>query len=100
MVNPPHPGESVRECMEEVGWTVKECADQLGMTPNTLSRLLNGRIGISTRVALGLEVLGWSNADFRMRLQSQYDRAQERRDATVGVLSAQSETSDRESRLV
>ena len=39
-------------------------------------RLLNGHIGISPKVALGLESLGWSNAEFWMRLQAQYDLAQ------------------------
>ena len=39
-------------------------------------RLVNGRIGISPKVALGLENLGWSNAEFWMRLQAQYDLAQ------------------------
>ena len=78
MVNPPHPGESVRECIEESGLTVTECAQRIGVTRNNLSRLLNGRISISARVALGLEALGWSNAEFWMRLQAHYDLAQER----------------------
>ena len=79
MVNPTHPGESIRNCIDESGWTVTECAARLGVTRNNLSRLLNGRIGISARLALGLEALGWSNAEFWMRLQANYDLAQERR---------------------
>ena len=59
--------------MEEVGLTVKECAGRLEVTPNNLSRPLNGRIGISARVALGLESVGWSNAKFWMRLYACYD---------------------------
>ena len=46
---------------------------------NTLSRLLNGRLGISPRMALALERIGWSTADHWMRLQAAYDLAQERR---------------------
>ena len=79
MVNPTHPGESVRDRIEESGWTITECAARLGVTRNNLSRLLNGRIGISARAALGLEAVGWSNAEFWMRLQANYDLAQERR---------------------
>ena len=79
MVNPTHPGESIRNCIDESGLTVTECAARLGVTRNNLSRLLNGRIGISARVALGLEAVGWSNAEFWMRLQANYDLAQERR---------------------
>ena len=79
MVNPTHPGESIRNCIDESDWTVTECAARLGVFRNNLSRLLNGRIGISARVALGLEAVGWSNAEFWMRLQANYDLAQERR---------------------
>ena len=73
MINPPHPGESVRECIDEAGMTIKECALQIEVTPNNMYRLVNGHIGISPKVALGLEALGWSNAEFWMRLQAQYD---------------------------
>ena len=79
MVNPTHPGESIRNCIDESDGTVTECAARLGVSRNNLSRLLNGRIGISARVALGLEAVGWSNAEFWMRLQANYDLAQERR---------------------
>ena len=79
MVNPTHPGESIRNCINESDWTVTECAARIGVSRNNLSRLLNGRIGISARVALGLEAVGWSNAEFWMRLQANYDLAQERR---------------------
>ena len=77
--NPSHPGVSVRESMEAEGWTVTECADRLGVSRNTMSRLANGRCGISPAVALALERIGWSNAEFWMRRQTYYDLAQERR---------------------
>ena len=76
MINPPHPGESVQECIDEAGMTAKECAIRIGVTPNNMYRLVNGHIGVSPKVALGLEALGWSNAEFWMRLQAQYDLAQ------------------------
>lgn len=81
MYDPPHPGEMIRDILEdkEVRWTVTECAQRLNVARNTLSRLLNGRIGISPRMALALERVGWSNADHWMRLQAAYDLAQERR---------------------
>ena len=93
MINPPHPGESVRECIDEAGMTVKECAVRIGVTPNNMYRLVNGHIGISPKVALGLEGLGWSNAEFWMRLQAQYDLAQLRlqnspREADVAVVES------------
>ena len=50
----------------------------MGVSRQTLSRLLNGHAGISPSMALALENIGWSNAEFWMRVQSGYDLAQER----------------------
>ncbi len=83
MTNPTHPGESVRHCIEETGWTVTEAAKQLGVSRTAISRLLNGRAGISPEMALKLERLNWSNADFWMRFQAGYDLAQARRKQTA-----------------
>ena len=78
MYNPSHPGSAIRANLEELGWTVTECARKLGVARNTLSRLLNERIGISPAMALGLERLGWADADFWIHVQGGYDVAQER----------------------
>ena len=75
---PIHPGSMVRDSVEAVGWTITEGAGRLGVARNTLSRLLNERIGISPAMALALERIGWSNADHWLRLQAAYDLAQER----------------------
>ena len=83
MMTPTHPRESIRNCIDESGWTVTECAGRLGVTCDNLSRLLNGRIEISARVAMGLEAVGWSNAGFWMRLQANHDLAQECRKQTA-----------------
>ena len=82
MYDPPHPGEMIRDILEDedVGWTVTECARRLGVTRNTLSRLLHGRIGISPKMALALERVGWSSADHWMRVQAAYDLARARRE--------------------
>ena len=76
--DPVHPGESLREAMAAEGWTVTETAAKLGCTRQTVSRLLNGRTGISPAMALALERIGWSNAAFWVRRQAQYDLARER----------------------
>ena len=47
MTNPPHPGELIRESMDEVGWSVTETAARLVCERGTLSPLLNGRAGVS-----------------------------------------------------
>ena len=79
MYNPTHPGESIREAILASEWTVTEAAKRLGVARNTLSRLVHADIGISPAMALALEGIGWSNADFWMRRQAGYDLAQARR---------------------
>ncbi len=73
MPNPPHLGELVRESMDEVGWSVTETATRLGCERKTLSRLLNGKAGISANMALALEDIGWGTADHWMRMQASYE---------------------------
>ena len=80
MLSPPHLGELVRENMEEVGWNVTETADRLHCERGTLSRLLNGKAGLSANMALALEDIGWGTADHWMRMQASYELAQARRD--------------------
>ena len=46
-------------------------AEKLGVARTTLDRVLNGRGGISADMALLIESVGWSNADFWMRYQGQ-----------------------------
>ena len=79
MLNPSHPGEILRDNLEAEELSVTEAAARLGCTRQALSRLLNGKAGISPAMALALERLGWSNASFWMRLQGAYELARERR---------------------
>ena len=80
MLNPPHLGELIRESMDDVGWNVTATAAQLGCERGTLSRLLNGKAGVSANMALALEAIGWGTAEHWMRLQASYELAQARRD--------------------
>ena len=82
MPDPPHLGELIRESMEELGWNVTETAARLRCERGTLSRLLNGRAGLSAGMALALEDLGWGTADHWMRMQAGYELAQARRRVT------------------
>ncbi len=79
MLNPPHLGELIRESMDEVGWNVTQTAARLGCERGTLSRLLNGKAGVSSNMALALESLGWGTADHWMRMQASYELAEARR---------------------
>lgn len=79
MPNAPHLGEVIRESMEETGWTVGETAARLSCERGTLSRVLNGRAGVSANMALELENIGWGTADHWMRMQAAWELAQARR---------------------
>ena len=80
MLNPPHLGELIHESIEETGWNVTETAARLGCERGTLSRLLNGRAGVSANMALALEDIGWGTAEHWMRMQASYELAQARRE--------------------
>ncbi len=84
MVIPPHLGELIRESMDDMGWNVTETATHLGCERGTLSRLLNGKAGVSANMmALALEDIGWGTADHWMRMQASFELAPARRDRTV-----------------
>lgn len=76
MKSHPHPGELLREdVLLPLGLPVKEAAERLGMSRVALSRVLNGRAGISPDLAIRLERAGVSTARFWMTLQTNYDLA-------------------------
>jgi len=56
MFNPPHPGLTLRDdVLPALGLTVTQAAEQLGVSRVTLSRVLNGRAGVSPEMALRIE---------------------------------------------
>lgn len=70
----PHPGEVLREMVfEPLTLSVSEAAEKLCMSRPALSRVLNGRAGISPDLAIRLEIAGVSTARFWMHLQANYD---------------------------
>ena len=79
MLKPCHPGEILRDNLEAAELPVTEAASQLGCTRQALSRLLNGRSGVSPAMALALERVSWSNASFWVWLQAVFELTQERR---------------------
>ena len=74
-----HPGEYVlRECLRPRGLNVTEAAEGLGVARNTLSRLINGRHGISADMAVRLSIAFGGSAESWMQLQMVYDLADAR----------------------
>ena len=74
MHNPPHPGEFIRrQCLEPLGLTVTEAAKGLAVSRNTLSMLLNGRLGISPEMAIRLSQAFGGSPQTWLQQQMQYD---------------------------
>ncbi len=76
MKNPPHPGLMLRsDVLDPLGLGVTQAAQKLGMSRVALSRVVNGRAGISPELAIRLEQAGVSTARFWINLQANYDLA-------------------------
>lgn len=75
---PAHPGELIRDNMAAVGWSIAESAARLDIPPSALDDVLAGRAQVSPRLALALEHVGWSTAEFWMRVQAGHDLADAR----------------------
>ncbi|MDE0270795.1 MAG: HigA family addiction module antitoxin [Gammaproteobacteria bacterium] len=88
MRDPPHAGPLIRrQCLEPLGLTVTEAAKGLGVSRNTLSRLLNGRLGISPEMAIRLSKAFGGSSESWLQQQMQYDLRQVQQrsdDVTVG----------------
>ncbi len=76
MKNPSHPGDIIRDCLDELGVNVTDGAKALGVTRTALSRVINRRAGVSAEMALRLEKAIGSTAGFWLRLQMNHDLAQ------------------------
>lgn len=70
----PHPGEILKETVfEPLHLSVTDAAERLSMSRVALSRVLNGKAGISPDLALRLETAGVSTAQFWINLQANYE---------------------------
>lgn len=73
MHNPAHPGEVLRGWLSELDATVTAFADHVGISRVMLSRVLNGRAGVSADMDIRLgEALGTSPG-YWLSMQSQRD---------------------------
>ncbi len=74
MYNPPHPGEIIKEdVLNPEGIKVSEAARQLGVSRVALSRLLNGKAGVSVDMALRLGQWLGTRPEVWLRLQDACD---------------------------
>lgn len=83
---PVHPGSILQlDVLDPLGLSVSEAAERLGLSRVTLSRVLNGRAGVSPNLALRLEKAGAGTADTWVRLQADYDLWHARQNAVDDV---------------
>lgn len=74
MHNPPHPGEVLRDgVFTDTGITVTAFAKRLGVTRVALSRVLNGKAGISADMAVRLAAALGGSAESWLHMQANYD---------------------------
>lgn len=79
-----HPGKYIlEEHIKPRGLTVTEAAKVLDVTRNTLSRLLNGRHGVSAVMAVRLAIAFGETPETWMKRQMAYDLARAREDVDV-----------------
>ena len=79
---PPHPGEYVlEECIKPLGLSIGEAAKGLQVSRSTLSRLINGKSGVSPDMAVRLAKAFGSTPEMWLRLQNAFDLAEARKSA-------------------
>ena len=82
MKNPPHPGKVVfEECIKPLGLSITEAAEGLGVSRNSLSRLINGKNGISPQMAVRISKAFGGSPESWLRQQMNYDLAQVQKEA-------------------
>jgi len=71
---PKHPGLMVKSlCLDPVGLSETCAAKALKVARPTLSKLINGHIGISPEMAIRLSIVFETSSEFWINLQASYD---------------------------
>ena len=81
MKNPPHPGELIRDNLDDLGLAVAEAAAGLAVTRQQLYNVLKGKSGITPEMAVRLEKGFGGSAQLWLQMQVNYDLAQVRQHA-------------------
>jgi antitoxin HigA-1 len=69
----PHPGRLLADDVEALGTGKAELARRLGVTRKALYDILDGKTGVTASMALRLEAVFGSSAEFWLGLQTQHD---------------------------
>ena len=80
---PSHPGEVIKEELEERGISQRKFADSIGIGYSVLNEILNGRRSISTTSALMFEAALDIPADSLLKMQMKYNMYTAMKDQTL-----------------
>ena len=69
-----HPGETLKEVLEDKNMLQEELAERTGFSPKHISEVVNGKKGISPKLAKSLEYVFGIPATFWINLQGIYDK--------------------------
>lgn len=80
---PSHPGEVIKDELEERGISQRKFADSIGIGNSVLNEILNGRRSISTASALMFEAALDIPADSLLKMQMKYNMYMAMKDQTL-----------------
>ena len=80
---PTHPGEVLKEEIEERGISQRQLADSMGLTYSMVNEILNCRRPLTAKTALMFEAALDVPADSLMYLQTKYNMQTARKDSSL-----------------
>ena len=83
---PTHPGEVLKDEIEERGISQRQLADSLGLTYSVVNEILNAKRPITAKTALMFEAALDVPADSLMNLQTKYNMQTARNDEVLRSL--------------
>lgn len=84
---PTHPGEVLKDEIEERGISQRQLSESMGLTYSVVNEILNSRRPLTAKTALMFEAALDVPADSLMYLQTKYNMQTARKDASImGVL--------------
>lgn len=72
-MRPVHPGEYLRDELEETGLSIRELADALGVPHNRIAAILRGQRAVTADTALRLAAFFGTSAEVWLNLQKSYE---------------------------
>ncbi len=73
---PVHPGEVLKDEIEEIGLTQSTLAKHIGVLPKTINEICRGKRGISAEMAMKLSLSLGGSPQFWLNLQSNWELSQ------------------------